>query len=46
VPSSKDSSDDINWGYLAIVLAGLGLVGGAVTMTVRRRHRTTPAESG
>jgi hypothetical protein len=45
VASSKGSSDDLNWGYLAIVVAGVGLVGGAVTMTVRRRHRATHASA-
>ena len=45
VASSKDSSDDLNWGYLGIVFAGVGLVGGAVAMTLRRRHRATHAAS-
>src|SRR4051794_17480636 len=45
VLSSKDSSNGNDWVYLAIIVAGVCLVGGAVTMTVRRRNRTTPAVS-
>ena len=45
VASSQDSSDDFEWVYAGIIVAGVVLLAGAVAITVRRRHRTTSAAS-
>jgi len=37
-PAPKTSSGDVEWVYLFVGLAGVALVGGVVTMAMRRRR--------
>jgi len=43
--SSENSSDDFEWAYVGIVVAGVVLLGGVALITVRRRHHATSAAS-